>query len=71
MFIFIPFLVIAVFVAMWWARRGSTLTRDCRWREDRSQAKPGMSHYRCMACGAHLDQPDGKEPRQCRRPVAD
>lgn len=51
----------AVFAYMWISRRGSTLTRACRWRLDRSVA-PDFWH--CAACGATLR---GAEPRDCLR----
>jgi len=54
-------LVIAVFVYLWLARRGKSLTRTCRWRLDRTL---GPAHYRCAACGATTEG----EPRHCLRP---
>lgn len=51
----------AVFLYLWISRRGSTLTRACRWRLDRSV---GPDHWRCAACGAEVD---GREPRDCLR----
>ena len=58
---------IAVFAGLWWMRRGSTLTRACRWRLDRAG---GVGHYRCAACGAEVDLPPGQEPRDCLRAEA-
>ncbi|MBI1218425.1 MAG: hypothetical protein GC186_07740 [Rhodobacteraceae bacterium] len=58
-----PFVIIAVFVGMWLARRGSTLTRECRWRADGDAGQ-----YRCAACGAVCTLPPGKKPRQCLKP---
>lgn len=63
----LPLVIIAIFVIMYLMRRGSTLTRHCRWREDRSQSAAGQRHFRCAACGATMDCPEGKEPRQCLR----
>lgn len=53
-------LAVGVFAYLWWARRGSTLTRTCRWRLDRSG---GAARYRCAACGAVAAE--GGLPRQC------
>lgn len=63
MFIFIPFIAAALFIGMWLAQRGSTLTRYCRWRPDRTV---GPRHFHCVACGAECDVAKG-EPRQCLR----
>ena len=49
-----PFVIIAVFVGMWLMRRGSTLTRECRWR-----AEGGGGRFRCAACGAVCDLAPG------------
>jgi len=53
-------LLAAVVLYLWIARRGSTLTRACRWRLDRTG---GPDHYRCAACGAETDG----RPRHCLR----
>lgn len=60
-FIF-PIALALVFLGLWYYRRGSTLTRACRWRLDRSQ---GPGHFRCAACGAEIDVAEGAEPRVC------
>lgn len=66
-----PLVIIAVFAVMWWLRRHSTLTRQCRWRPDHSHAAPeGMEHFHCVACGAETDCPNGKTPNDCLRPQA-
>jgi len=52
---------VSVFVYLWITRRNSTLTRDCRWRLDRSVAP---DFWRCVACGATAR---GREPRDCLR----
>ncbi|KFI33365.1 hypothetical protein CG51_13795 [Haematobacter missouriensis] len=67
MIFFIPFLLLAVIVGLWWSRRGSTLTRDCRWREDRAHATATERVFRCAACGAETRVPAGREPRDCLR----
>lgn len=53
-------LLVSVVLYLWLARRGSTLTRACRWRLDRAG---GAGHYRCAACGAETDG----RPRHCLR----
>ncbi len=65
MMVFLPLGLIAVFVGMWFYRRGNTLSRECRWRAERHS---GENHYRCAACGAECDPPRGREPRACLRP---
>ncbi|MGB3148940.1 MAG: hypothetical protein WBA91_14450 [Paracoccaceae bacterium] len=42
-------LLVSVFTYLWLARRGTSLTRACRWRLDRTL---GADQYRCAACGA-------------------
>lgn len=66
-----PIVIIMVFLAMWWMRRHSTLTRQCRWRPDLAADAPeGQVHYRCAACGAQTDCPRGKTPNDCLRLTA-
>jgi hypothetical protein len=57
-------LLLCVLLYMWLSRRNSTLTRDCRWRLDRTG---GEGHFRCAACGAEMDVEPGKQPRDCFR----
>jgi hypothetical protein len=57
-------LLLGVLLYMWLSRRNSTLTRNCRWRLDRSS---GAELYRCAACGAEVVMPKGKEPKACLR----
>jgi len=61
MILLLPLLAIAVFLALWLSRRGSTLTRQCLWREHRAEAL-----WRCAACGAETPSTGGK-PRHCLR----
>jgi hypothetical protein len=64
----VPLLIllgIGVFAYLWWRWRTTTLTRECRWREDRA-AGPG--HWRCAACGAETVAEPGQEPRECLKP---
>lgn len=56
------FLLVAVFAYAWFARRGSSLTRACRWRLDRGL---GSQSHRCAACGAVMQS--AVTPNQCLR----
>lgn len=47
---------------VWLARRGSTLTRLCRWRERRDL---GPGQWRCEVCGGSCSVPAGRTPRHC------
>ncbi len=60
-------LLIGTVLYLWIVRRGTTLTRNCRWRLDRSQ---GRNHYRCAFCAATAAPPKGP-PRHCLRPLND
>ncbi|MEZ5756291.1 MAG: hypothetical protein R3D90_16585 [Paracoccaceae bacterium] len=60
--ILVPLLLIAVFVALWFSRRGSTLGRACRWRLDRAA---GPEVWRCAVCGAVTE--GARSPRHCLR----
>lgn len=64
MVLLLPLLVVGVFAYAWFARRGSTLTRDCLWRQDRSQ---GAGVWRCAACGAVCKGAARHTPRDCLR----
>ncbi|WP_052362619.1 hypothetical protein [Falsirhodobacter sp. alg1] len=66
---FIPLIIglIAFFILSWIWKRSRTLTRDCRWREDRQQAGPDESFFHCVTCGAETRLPKGDEPRHCLR----
>lgn len=64
MLVIFPLGLLLLFFGLWYYRRGSTLTRACRWRLRRDI---GEGHYRCEACGAGLDLAPGQEPRQCLR----
>lgn len=59
--------LVAFFVLSWWWRRSRTLTRDCRWRENRATAPEGHSRFRCVVCGAETDLPQGQQPKHCVR----
>jgi len=58
-------LILCVFAYLWVARRGSSLTRACRWRLDRGA---GPTVWRCAVCGAVTDPGPGRRPRHCLRP---
>jgi len=64
MAVLIVVLAVGVFAFLWWRWRTTTLTRECRWRLDRSE---GSGHWRCAACGAEIDLPEGEAPKLCRR----
>ncbi len=53
-------LLIGVFAYAWFARRGSTLTRACLWRQEKAAGQ-----WRCAACGAV--QKGAAGPRHCLR----
>jgi hypothetical protein len=55
-------LLAGVLAYLVWRWRTTTLTRACRWRLDRTG---GPGHWRCAACGAETDLPDGGTPRDC------
>lgn len=55
-------LLVAVFVYLYISRRGSTLTRECRWRQDR---RSGPQAWRCASCGARTTA--DASPRHCLR----
>ncbi|MEZ5887624.1 MAG: hypothetical protein R3D56_12190 [Paracoccaceae bacterium] len=54
-------LLVSVLLYLWLSRRGTTLTRTCRWRLDLAE---GPGRYRCAACGATCQG----APRACLNP---
>lgn len=58
-------LAVSIFLYLWLARRGTSLTRACRWRAER---RLGPTVWRCAACGAVFDPGPGVEPSACLRP---
>lgn len=68
MLILLPLGLIAVFVILWFLRRGSTLTRTCRWREAPQDVTGEGVLWHCAACGASMRRPKGQAPRACLRP---
>ena len=57
-------LLLGLGVVLWlaWARRGSTLTRACRWR---LEGDAGPDCFRCAACGARVMTSAGGLPKDC------
>jgi len=53
-------LALGVLTFLWYRRRTTALTRDCRWRMDKTQ-----SQWRCAFCGA--EQSGLSEPKTCLR----
>ena len=58
--VLILLLLTGVFGYFIWRRKTSTMSRDCRWRQQRSQHR-----WQCTNCGAV--QPGAAEPRDCLR----
>lgn len=48
-----------ILVAQPWKRR------DCRWRQDTRKLADGRVLFTCVACGAELALPKGREPKHC------
>ena len=61
----IPVLALAVVAYLWWVKRGSGLTRMCRWRRGAS-GEAGLA-WRCAACGAEMVLSAEGAPRDCLR----
>jgi len=55
-------LLIGTLIYLWWKWQFTTLTRLCRWRQDRA-----AGDWRCAACGARMVTDDGQAPRDCLR----
>ncbi|MDZ7908136.1 MAG: hypothetical protein U5N10_07960 [Gemmobacter sp.] len=54
-------LLVSVLLYMWITRRNSTLTRLCRWRQERSAGQ-----WRCISCGMTMQ--GAVAPDLCLRP---
>ena len=54
-------LLVGVVLYLWWQYRTTTLTRDCRWRQNKAR---GVWH--CAYCGAETASETA--PRDCMRP---
>lgn len=60
MFFLLLALLIGTLAWLWWHRRTTSLTRNCRWRQDRAAGV-----WRCRYCGGVIE---GKtEPVVCLR----
>ena len=59
-------LLLGVFLYAWLSRRGSSLTRSCRWRRT---VGPEGPIWRCAACGAETRTDRAAGPRDCLRPA--
>ncbi|MFC6687595.1 hypothetical protein [Jhaorihella thermophila] len=59
-----PLLLLILFIGVLayfiWRHNATTLTRNCRWREDRARGV-----WRCAFCGAETQSRDA--PRDCLR----
>lgn len=58
--VLILLLLLGVAAYFIWRRRTLALTRDCRWRQERSR-----HHWRCAFCGAISE--GAVEPTTCQR----
>jgi hypothetical protein len=53
-------LLIGTLAWLWWHRRTTTLTRNCRWRQDKAAGV-----WRCRFCGGEVE--GEKAPVRCVR----
>ncbi|MCZ0811516.1 MAG: hypothetical protein ACQEVT_03490 [Pseudomonadota bacterium] len=60
MFVFLLILLVGVVIYFLWRHQTTTLTRNCRWRQDRSRGV-----WRCAYCGAETG--GDTAPRDCLR----
>ncbi|AXT21656.1 hypothetical protein D1822_01875 [Phaeobacter inhibens] len=58
--VLIIFLLLGVFGYFLWRHKTSSLSRHCRWRQERA-----ADQWRCAACGAV--QPGSAAPKLCLR----
>jgi hypothetical protein len=65
MIVVLILLLVGVVAYLFWQSRTTTLTRRCRWREDRSFDHDSLRLFRCMSCNATTHCPIGEEPRDC------
>ncbi|WP_172299347.1 hypothetical protein [Pseudoruegeria sp. HB172150] len=56
------FLAIGTFAYLWWKWHHTTLTRECRWRQDRT-----AGDWYCVHCGGRTVTDGGKPPKICVR----
>ncbi len=55
-------LLVGTFAYLWWMRRTTSLTRLCRWRQDRA-----AGDWVCASCGARTRPEGGGAPTVCLR----
>jgi hypothetical protein len=60
--ILLVLLLFGTLAYLWWRRRTTTLTRDCRWRLDRT-----AGDWHCASCGARTANTGGVAPTVCLR----
>ena len=60
MFVILLILLVGVVIYFLWRHQPTTLTRNCRWRQDR-----GRGVWRCAYCGA--ETVGDRAPRDCLR----
>jgi hypothetical protein len=65
MIVLLVLLVIGVLLYLFWVQRTTTLTRQCRWREDRRFDHDDRRLFRCLACNAKTECAVGERPRDC------
>ncbi len=56
-------LLLGALAYLWWKRTATTLTRDCRWREDRAAGE-----WVCAFCDARMAS--NGPPKLCQNPSA-
>ncbi|MGC1503473.1 MAG: hypothetical protein WA782_04955 [Sulfitobacter sp.] len=61
--LFLPFLIIVVFVVAIYANRNKD-RRRCRWRQSKRDSNGALIHYNCITCGREADRSNGA-PREC------
>ena len=54
-------LLLGVFAYLYWKRTATTLTRNCRWRQDRA-----AGDWACGYCNQRLKTSDGNSPKTCQ-----
>jgi hypothetical protein len=57
----VPIFIVVFFAWQYWRWTRTSLTRDCRWREDRPRGE-----WVCASCGGRRPD-DGRAPRVCLR----
>ncbi|MBT8156072.1 hypothetical protein KMP13_19855 [Epibacterium ulvae] len=57
--VILTILLLGVFAYLYWKRKTTTLTRNCRWRENRR-----AGHWDCAFCGARVE--GATAPKDCK-----